>query len=38
VIRAAGAALVVLVQNVDKVAAAYELMKAAARTQGIELP
>ena len=37
-LRAVGAGLGALVKHVDKLAAAYELVKAAARTQGIELP
>jgi hypothetical protein len=37
-LRAVAAALGALVKHVDKLAAAYELVKAAARTQGIDLP
>jgi hypothetical protein len=38
VLRALGTNLLGLVGHVDKVAAAYELLKAGAKTQGIELP
>ncbi len=38
VLRSVGTGLITILKNVDKLAAGYELVKVAVRTQGIELP